>query len=224
MVADIINFLSNTLVITLIVGYFFAFWAALLIWTWFDISARTDNYFYRLGAVLMVATGALLGFVIYLLLRPGTTKEETDIRAIENAMVLSHAQVSACPSCYHSVKEGFSFCPNCAFKLHTLCGSCQREVFVSWASCPYCGTRITTSEAEPQTGEEKRVSVVTVRRPRLNFLRKMNPAPALGALFRSIASIRIKSPVLARNEFVANQAPKPAKAKKTAKVARRKAA
>src|SRR3990167_3834399 len=141
MVADAIGFVSNSLTITLLVAYVFALWAAIVAWTWIDINTRTDNTFYRLGAVLIVATGAILGFAIYLLLRPNLTKDEEKLREVEEAILSSQSQLLTCPDCYHAVKEDFSYCPNCSRKLVGACASCSREINNSWNVCPHCGTR-----------------------------------------------------------------------------------
>lgn len=139
MVANIVNFIANSLTITVLVAYLFALWAALVAWTWFDISARTNNIWYRFGAILIVATGAIFGFAIYLLLRPALTKEEAQMREIEEAIFASQSGFLACPSCHFSVREGFSFCPNCSMKLSAKCSSCGKSINVSWNGCPFCG-------------------------------------------------------------------------------------
>ena len=137
--ADVINFLANSLTITVLVAYLFALWAALVIWTWFDISNRTDNPFYRIGAILIVATGAIFGFAIYLLLRPGSTLEEVQAREIEETILSSQSQFLTCPSCHHTAREDFAYCPNCSMKLLSECPSCNKQINVTWSTCPYCG-------------------------------------------------------------------------------------
>jgi RNA polymerase subunit RPABC4/transcription elongation factor Spt4 len=148
MVADFIAFLSNSLTITLLVAYIFALWAALVVWTWLDISARTDSILYRLGALLIVATGAVLGFAIYLLLRPTFTKEEGRVREVEEAILASQTQLQACPNCFASIRKDFAFCPNCSGKLTGACESCQRSVSLAWNICPFCGTKQKKLEEE----------------------------------------------------------------------------
>lgn len=149
MVADFISFLSSSTTITILIVYVFALWAALVIWTWVDASSRTDNIFYRLGATLIVVFGSLLGIAIYVLLRPGTTKEDSSIREIEEAIIASQSQLQACPKCYHSVRRDFSFCPDCSHKLVIECNSCQKKINQSWNSCPYCGEKQKISEESP---------------------------------------------------------------------------
>ncbi|OGY22052.1 MAG: hypothetical protein A2126_04725 [Candidatus Woykebacteria bacterium GWB1_45_5] len=139
MLASIVSFVANSLTITALVGYIFALWAALLVWTWFDISARTDNILYRLGAVLIVATGAILGFAIYLLLRPAYTTEEAKIREVEGAILTSQSEFLSCSSCHQAVREDFAYCPNCSLKLYSKCSECDKQINVSWNACPFCG-------------------------------------------------------------------------------------
>ena len=149
MIADFIYFVSNSLTVTVLVGYIFALWAALVVWTWIDISSRTSNIPYRLGAVLIVVTGAALGFAIYLLLRPSLTKEDAQLREVEEAILASQSQFQSCPDCYNIVREDFAFCPNCATKLLTACPHCNRETNIAWKVCPYCGERQKVVEAVP---------------------------------------------------------------------------
>jgi len=139
MMVDIINFIANSLTITVLIGYLFALWAALVAWTWLDISNRTDTLLYRFGAILLVATGSVFGFAIYLLLRPSYTRDEAQMREIEEAILASQSQFLTCPACHHTAREDFVYCPNCALKLLSECASCGKQINVSWNSCPYCG-------------------------------------------------------------------------------------
>lgn len=141
MIADFIAFLANSLTITVLVAYVFALWAALVAWAWIDISGRTDNILYKLGAVLVVATGAILGFAIYLLLRPNLTKDEAALHELEEAILASQAHWQACPKCNHVVGEDFAYCSNCSEKLSTQCVSCSRQINIAWNVCPHCGER-----------------------------------------------------------------------------------
>ena len=53
-----------------------------------------------------------------------------------------------CPQCGHAVHPGFSFCPQCSYKLTPICPQCQRPVGVNDIYCPYCGTSL-RSQAAP---------------------------------------------------------------------------
>lgn len=154
--SEVIAFISNSLTISVFVGYIFALWAALVAWSWIDINSRTDNNWFKLGAVVIVATGALLGFAIYLLLRPSLTKDEIALREIEEAVLASQSQFFTCPTCHYTIRDDFAYCPNCSLKLHSVCEGCEHEININWNSCPYCGK----DQRKKQT-EEKRVDVLT---------------------------------------------------------------
>lgn len=165
MLASSVEFIANSLTITVLVAYVFALWAALLVWTWFDISARTDNPLYRLGAVLIVATGSVLGFAIYLLLRPTFTREESEMHAIEEAFLASQSQLLACPSCRQAVREDFAFCPSCSHKLQEECPGCSREIAVVWDACPYCGRQKTKLQPEKTSQVAPAVQMFSEKEP-----------------------------------------------------------
>ena len=207
MVADFITFLTNSLTITLLVAYIFALWAALVIWTWMDIAARTDSILYRFGAVLIVATGAFLGFAIYLLLRPAFTKEEGRVREVEEAILASQTQLQACPTCFAAVRRDFAFCPNCSEKLSVECSSCQKKVNPFWTSCPYCGVK------QKET-EEKEIPEV-IKRPSL-LVRSFVLVTGVKAIFANLnVRNRFKAPTTAHSETKARRRKKASKKKKS---------
>src|SRR4030043_1433427 len=154
--SEVIAFISNSLTISVFVGYIFALWAALAAWSWFDIHSRTDNNWFKLGTVLIVATGGILGFAIYLLLRPSITKDEIAMREIEEAVLASQSQFFTCPTCHYTIRDDFAYCPNCSLKLHSVCESCEREINITWNSCPYCG-----KDQGKKQKEEKEAEVLT---------------------------------------------------------------
>jgi len=138
MVADIISFLSQSGTITVIVAYIFALWAALTIWTWFDISNRTKNVFYRIGGLILVALGSLLGFVIYLMLRPSQTRDEVEFRELEEKIFESQSKAALCFNCGEVVHPEFTYCANCGEQVRKHCQNCERETSFTWNICPYC--------------------------------------------------------------------------------------
>ena len=160
--AEIISFISNSLTTTLLVGYLFALWAALLIWTWLDINARSDNNLFKLGAIIIVGTGAVLGLAIYLLLRPGHTKDEIQVRQIEEGLITSQSQLQACPNCYYSIRRDFTYCPNCSEKLTAACPSCSKKINMLWGTCPYCGKKQKVIEKETSIVEAAGVDLKRV--------------------------------------------------------------
>ena len=217
MLADGINFIANSMTITFLLGYLFALWAALAAWSWFDINARTDNFFYKIGAILIVATGSILGFAIYLLLRPSLTKEEVELREIEQAILTSQSQLLACPSCHFAIKDDFAYCPNCSFKLYADCRECAKPINVSWSACPYCGKE-REKPAPVKIVEEKPAEVKPIEIPVEVALASEKKATS-GTFFSTIISLLRK-----RNEKRKEKAkPKTKKAPKKASKAKKAA-
>lgn len=177
MVADIISFLSQTGTITVLLGYIFALWAALTIWTWFDIASRTDNFFYRLGAIILVALGFLLGFVIYLILRPAQTKDELEFRFLEEKIFESQSKAALCHNCGEVVEPEFSFCAHCGTKVRRVCENCERQISFTWNICPYCSH----PQGEVPARPEEKVEVTEI----------LEPATPRVRIFSLIRSVRL---------------------------------
>jgi hypothetical protein len=138
--AEIIAFLSNSLVSAVLLGYLVVMWLALTAWTAIDIFSRTSNWFVRFGAVILVGLGSVFGFLLYLIVRPPTTLEDKEIRDLEEKILESQSRVSTCPKCGEILRDDFLFCTNCATAVKRQCPGCQRALEVSWAQCPFCGT------------------------------------------------------------------------------------
>lgn len=138
MLADFINFLSQTGTTTILVAYIFILWAALTVWTWFDISARTGNIIYRFGAIILVALGFLLGFILYIVLRPSLTRAELEFRSLEEKIFESQSKSSLCFNCGSVLESEFSYCAVCGVKVRRVCPNCEREISHTWNVCPYC--------------------------------------------------------------------------------------
>ena len=138
MVADFLSFLAQTGITTILIVYIFALWAALTVWTWFDVSVRTGNVIYRLGAIILVALGFILGFILYIVLRPAHTKNELEFRILEEKIFESQSKSSLCYNCGSVLEPEFLYCATCGVKVKKVCVSCEREISHAWNVCPYC--------------------------------------------------------------------------------------
>lgn len=117
-----------------------ALWFALAVWTFRDIGQRSTNLAVQVLATLVVVLGFLPGLVIYLLLRPRETREERYQREIEESYLAQElGALPACPRCSRSVRDEFTFCPDCGTTLRRACASCGRLVDIDWAVCAFCG-------------------------------------------------------------------------------------
>ena len=72
-----------------------------------------------LWTLIAVAAPALIGFIIYLLVRGN----DPDLR---------------CPQCQEPVAEAYAVCPHCGAKLCPVCPKCSFPVELDWKVCPKC--------------------------------------------------------------------------------------
>ena len=117
-----------------------AFWLALIIWSFRDMRSRSRDIFAQILAALLVAVLFVVGWGIYLMLRPKETLAEAYERSLEEeALLQGIEEVLACPGCGSRVQSEFVVCPNCHTKLKKSCQSCGRALNLRWGVCPYCG-------------------------------------------------------------------------------------
>lgn len=137
------------------------FWLVVIYWVWLDSGDRTSNIFVRISYVLLVTILNVIGWVIYLIIRPGQTIEEIYWSDLERRYLkFETAELGDCPKCGTQLAPGFTFCPNCRYKLKIKCPSCS--VFLDRQSkfCPYCGEETRKkSSFVPQTSPTKEVMV-----------------------------------------------------------------
>jgi RNA polymerase subunit RPABC4/transcription elongation factor Spt4 len=128
--------------LTAVFGAFVAgLWISLVFWTYRDIRARTQDRMIHILAALLVAVLSLPGVVIYLILRPARTIDETYQHTLEEEALLSEVESrQACPACGTMTQADWQLCPTCHTKLRKPCGNCGRLMELPWRICPYCGT------------------------------------------------------------------------------------
>lgn len=118
-----------------------ALWLSLLIWTYRDIRRRTRDPLARILAVLVVAVLFLPGMLVYFILRPQQTLEETFQQSLEEEALLQSIEENAlCPGCGRRVHEDWVACPACYTRLRKPCHHCGRLMELPWNLCPFCGT------------------------------------------------------------------------------------
>lgn len=77
--------------------------------------------------LIAVVAPALIGFIIYLLVRGNYP----DLQ---------------CPQCAGSVTEQYTVCPHCGAKLRPACPNCSFPVELDWNVCPKCATLLNKTE------------------------------------------------------------------------------
>jgi RNA polymerase subunit RPABC4/transcription elongation factor Spt4 len=141
-------------------AYALALWFALVVWTYRDITARSNNMATHIFSTLVVVLFFVPGAIIYLILRPRETLDEVFQRTMEEEYLLQDLDdFPVCPSCRRAVRDDFLYCPHCRSQLRHACVACHRLVDVRWDACPYCAApqfEPLAPLAEPPEPERKR--------------------------------------------------------------------
>lgn len=87
--------------------------------------------------LIAVVAPALIGFIIYLLVRGNSP----DLH---------------CPQCAEPVTEQYVICPHCGAKLRPACPNCSFPVEVDWKVCPKCATPLEGVEMPPAPPQRQR--------------------------------------------------------------------
>ena len=151
-----------TLAGTIAGAYVLVLWIGIIAWTYRDIRDRTRDTAFQVVAVLLVMVFNILGWFIYMILRPAETLAQAYARSLEEEALLQELEEQAiCPSCKRYVSADFLICPYCRTQLKEPCANCGRPLNFNWVACPYCTTQRTRVAASAR-GE---VSEVSQREP-----------------------------------------------------------
>ena len=130
-------------------AYLILFWLSLVIWTARDIHARSSSGFIRVLCVLLVLFLFLPGLLLYILLRPRHTLEQTYQAALNEEVLLRQlAGNLKCPVCHQRVEKEWIVCPKCHAHLQKKCEECGRFIQAEWDVCPYCATPVLEDELD----------------------------------------------------------------------------
>ncbi|MFW5703024.1 MAG: zinc ribbon domain-containing protein [Candidatus Dojkabacteria bacterium] len=129
------------LLIELIAAYILILWLAVVAWTLKDITTRSNNFLVIILTVVLVTVGNIPGLVLYLLLRPSQTIEESQNKELFYSSIVDK-KISACDSCGCLVRTDYKFCPDCGHALMLQCQECRRQINPTWKYCVYCDTKL----------------------------------------------------------------------------------
>ena len=119
------------------------FWLSLVIWTFRDIRARTQDVFAQILSPLVVAIFFIGGLFVYMILRPRQTLAEVYERQLEEESLLAEmTERQTCSNCHARIESDFQVCPSCSQKLKRPCPKCERLLELRWSFCPYCATNV----------------------------------------------------------------------------------
>jgi hypothetical protein len=121
-------------------AYFVALWFSMIIWTYYDIRARSQDLYVHIFATALVVVFNVFGLVLYLILRPRETLAEAYERSLEEETLLQEIEERQnCPNCRQRVQTDFMLCPFCHTELKQRCPRCEKLLLPKWDLCPYCG-------------------------------------------------------------------------------------
>ena len=125
------------------VAFVVIFWLSLIIWTFRDIRARTQDMLTQVLSTLLVTVFFVGGLFIYMILRPRQTLAETYERQLEEESLLAEmTERQTCNNCHARIESDFQVCPSCGQKLKRPCPKCERLLELRWTYCPYCATNL----------------------------------------------------------------------------------
>jgi hypothetical protein len=116
-------------------GLMYVMWAFVAIWTYRDAERRNLN---GLLWALFVFVGNIIGLIIYLILRGGSSDHEVSPGATRPPA----PSTTPCPECGHGVQDSFVVCPYCAHSLARSCDACGKRLEIDWKACPHCGQAV----------------------------------------------------------------------------------
>lgn len=177
--ADALQMLGRGAQIVVAVGaaYVLALWFVLVVWTFRDVESRSRSVLTQIFSTLLVVLFFVPGVLLYLILRPKETLDESFQRSLEEEYLLQDLEeLPLCPGCHRYVEDDFLLCPNCHSTLREPCRSCARLVDLRWALCPYCGTN---QNDQGEVGERVEMPAARWSAPSLRRRRVTEPAPAI---------------------------------------------
>lgn len=134
------------------------FWFVVLYWVWLDSGERTSNRTVRISYVILVAVLNVVGLLIYLIIRPSQTIEEIYWADLERRYLkYETAELGDCPRCGSQLFPGYTYCPNCKYKLKTKCPRCKVYVGKKNKFCPHCGEELRKRRSPEQESPTKEV-------------------------------------------------------------------
>lgn len=150
-----INFLTVGLIILAI---FVIFWLVVLDWVWLDSGERTTNNATRVCYLLLVLVFNILGWIIYLIIRPSQTIEQIYWSDLERRYLkFETLELGDCPKCGVQLYPGYLFCPKCGTELKIKCSKCSAYVEKNDAYCPNCGEKLEKTDTQKEVIPTKEV-------------------------------------------------------------------
>jgi len=128
------------MIVAILGAFLFAFWIAMGIWAFNDIRSRSRDWLAIVLAVVLVLVFPIIGWILYMMIRPKATLAEVYDRALEEEALLRELEETlTCHTCGIPVKENWVYCPNCHNQLQHSCTTCGALARNEWDICVNCG-------------------------------------------------------------------------------------
>jgi hypothetical protein len=137
--------------------YSVVLYLAIAYWALKDARERSDAPGQHYFALFINMFLPLLGLLIYLLVRPGTTMVERRALELESqALALTDTEDDQrpCPACGRAIEKDFILCPYCETRFAKRCPACQKSVRLGWSLCPYCATSLEMGKVSRAAGRD----------------------------------------------------------------------
>lgn len=139
---ELFPFLENSIFFTLwkvvVLSFIGVSWLAMIVYVAKDSEKRLEKDSYKFFATLLPLFLYVVGFFLYLIIRPGTTITER----IHRMYLAEHFADDSCTRCQKPVAQDARFCPHCSMEILITCGQCRYMVRKTWQYCPNCQARL----------------------------------------------------------------------------------
>lgn len=137
-----ISHVNFVLVLKILAFILILFWVFVAIWVVNDAKSRSSSFIFVIISAWLVLFFNLLGLIIYFIIRPQATIEESRWAELEHRYLeFETAGLMSCPKCGFSLQPDFNICPQCGFEVKVECSNCESYIYKDWEFCPYCGKK-----------------------------------------------------------------------------------
>ena len=143
--------------LTLLEVYLVILYLAIAYWALKDARSRSDSVGLHYFALFINLLVPLLGLLVYLLVRPGSSLVERRALELEAEALTQGSDVEEgrpCPACGREIEKDFVLCPYCNTRFAKRCPSCHRAVRLGWSLCPYCAEDLDLSPVSRAAGQQ----------------------------------------------------------------------
>jgi RNA polymerase subunit RPABC4/transcription elongation factor Spt4 len=144
--------------LTILEVYLAILYLAIAYWALKDARSRSDSVGLHYFALFINLLVPLLGLLVYLLVRPGSTLVERRALELEAEALTPTTEVGGdvrpCPACGREIERDFVLCPYCNTRFAKRCPSCHKAVRLGWTLCPYCAENLEISPVSRAAGQQ----------------------------------------------------------------------